>query len=414
MKKTLKLLFGKILKCLIIAIVVFAIYVLASFFHSKSLITELTDAVYRDDIEKIYELTGNNFYKHYNFDNRADENESIYEFLKNENYVYILGENGLSSFSYKLKGVKPIWRGFLYEIDITMSDYETLYLSGENIQSLLENEEFYIKEMQNNVINGEKASMEYISNEITQSVYLDDMEFEKYGTITFPVNLTYDIFTRKVDLIDAFYIVRKGGVHNANTIWKITDAHYRLFFENLNFIEFYSQSGDSYCAQFYNNKFIGIDNNQYNNKNIKDWTEINNYFIENNKLKDEIIQILSGEGYIFAEKILLVNPEQDIEIAFYDDKFVWSNNEEIAKKFLKNNFKKNEIINIMGDYGYYSGEKQQFENEGKNIELFLKDGELIWLTGDESERLTQYIVRNNLKQDEIITFLSKEGYVENK
>lgn len=412
MKKTLKSVLRKFLKCMIIIAVIFVIYLIICFFQSKTLITELADAIYRDDIKKIYELTEDPFYEKNN--SKEDDNKTIQELLKEENYTLLLCDNGLNSFAYEIKNVKPIWQGFLYEIDITMTNYETLYLSGENINSFYENEEFYIKEMQNYAVDEDiERVYKKIANEVTKNICLDDMEHEKYGIITTSGEIIYNVFTREVSGLHDFYKLRKGLAHNMLAFTNACSKYTLMkdFGDDVDTIEFYNQSGDAYCAKFYNNVFIGIDNH-YNNKNIKDWAEINKHFIENKKSEEEIIQFLSGEGYIFAEKMIFSNPEWNIEIAFYNDKYVWSSDEEIRGYFSNNDFNKDEVIRILEDYGYYLGKRLYFEKDKNRIEIFIKDEELMWLNGDDSEILIQYIVRNNLKQDEIITFLLKEGYVE--
>ena len=107
--------------------------------------------------------------------------------------------------------------------------------------------------MQSSIINSDYdfEKVRSLASTAKEYVYLDDMKYEKYGTIQMPINLVYNIYTRKFIEPGEFYAIAKGGYHVPLAFTILGNEYVRMNSQK-DVIDFYNKSGDFYLAEFYN------------------------------------------------------------------------------------------------------------------------------------------------------------------
>ena len=416
--KNVKGILKKILKFLLVIVVLFAVYILVSFFYSKSLIEEVTKAIYEDDVEKIYELTGNKF---------DGKDCSIYDFLESDFATHYLCEKGVESFSYSIKNVKPTLKGFLYEINVTTTRPEVLWSSGENLKEFVENDisKLTIDHLKNiaTVTSYSEAASEYdklhrdvLMGELAQNVYLDDIELKDSGaTQTYSMGLLYNFYTRRIEYLVDLYGHRKGSLMVMNMLTESSTFYNDLRQEE---ITFYSQDGTKCNLKFCEDIFIGIDSfDSYGFTSNEGWTEINRQFIEKENSKQEIIDCLKEEGYVFPDETLcFVGVEDNIEVVLYSGEVINILPESEVTDLVKT-LPKDEMIITLEEQGYYLGEEVLVKKDYNKYSLCFYNEELLWIRvkpysseAEVANEVAEHIERNKLNKKEILEYLEKEGF----
>ena len=408
----------KIFKFLIVVAILFMVYVLVSFFYSKSLIEDIAKAIYEDDIEKIYELTGDKF---------VGKDYSIYNLLENEYATLFLCKKGVESFSYSIKNAKPTLKGFVYEIDVTTTGHEVLLSSGENLKEFFENDINkltidYLRNIATVASNSEEAlkynelHRDALMREFTQNIYLDDIELKDSGVKqTYSLNLLYNFYTRRIENLDSLYNERRGLTMVLTILNKSQSLYNDL---NQEKISFYSQDGTKCILKFCEDIFIGIDSYDSDDFSSNEkWYEINRQFIEQEKSKQEIVNYLKAEGYVFTdERLRFVGIEDNIEVVFSSDEVISIVPESEVTDFVKT-LSKDEMISALEEYGYYLGEEVFVKKDSDTYRLCFYNEELLWFNivpyswSDEiAKEVVEHVERNNLNKKEILEYLAKEGF----
>lgn len=427
--KNVKGILKNILKFLLVVVILFIVYVLISFFYSENWLINVIEAINEDDVGRIYELTGKQFYSKTNIDFTKDGERntyyySIYDYLNDESNSAYLCEKGLESVSFSIKSVKPYWYGFLYEIDMTYIPSETLFSSGENVKLFFENEyhESFVERLRTISTNSGDYEKHYklMLSKLAQNIYLDDAKFKEKNDYkrTDTVNLFYNPFTRRFKNynISDIYALKRGWNH-VFSIPYMMDDNYDDFIEEINF---YDQGGNNYYMVFFRDVFAGFFSYDLDiSKDNEECLKINRQFIEIEKSKQEIIDYIKKQGYILADETLnFIGPEGVVEASFYSGDLVWISSIK-EKNLFEKDLSKDETISLLNDYGYYLGEKMTLKKDYLTVYLYFNNEELVWLSTDSyrnndklKEELVEYIERNKLNKKESLEFLFKKGFAE--
>lgn len=187
--------------------IIFLINLIGSYLYASNTIDSLLETVREDNIEKIYELTGNHFVVI-----NKDENLSIYDYLKlgEDSSVFSLPSGTLKNLSYDVKKTSLKFPYILFEINMLYANPKTVIATGVESQKLLDNfEEKYLEQ-----VNNESTESDWIYRDVDNVVLIDENNYSGNDIVEIKEDclIGYNIFTHHFENVDAFYIINKGFV----------------------------------------------------------------------------------------------------------------------------------------------------------------------------------------------------------
>lgn len=392
-------------KIILVVVVLFSIYLLIGFVKFIALVPKLVDAINKDDINRIYELTGENFEKVYSYSvdgTKNIEKQSVYDVIENNgNISAFLCDEKLKSFSIELTNIEIEWPVVSYKMIVKMSDPQKICSSGENINKFISNNEdaLFVATMRGILL----KENEHLLTAIKTNIYLDDSECSEENYYRYETSIDYNLLNHSFSGTRALIEKQKGFDHN---MYVHTELTHKSSLTTIERIEFFNEDGSTLSLDFYKNNFIRIntDNEEYSN-----------YINENKLSREEIFNFLEEEAYFHnVEQIMFCKPaeSQVVEVTFYEGKFIYCTNSEIRNQLLKDELTKEEVLTILESNNFIQvKEIMSFKKwPGGSLNLFFKEDELIFMHGYNDKEILEVITKNNYNKEEIINYLIKTGY----
>ncbi len=335
MKKFLKKFLKKLLKILVIILGLFVAYYIFCLIRANLFVGDLAKAMEYNRLNDIEELTGENFFG----------DHSINDFYVEYIYGYEHVESYNKDFSYNKLGMKPYYHYILFEYEISYPDPLWLLENSKDAQEIIDSfheehltafrkSEFlinYFGEVYDEKNIGYSKflllvedwcgnhydallsetsvlNLENIMNVVNQEIEVaQEIKLKKTKAV-----LAYNIFTNKFETDGIFYYAARGFLTPQEIVFKSYVQRNDSINEVYSVMSLSDGSNEINC-RFYKDDLIWLKDVNGENEEIE---KQNIYFIKNNIKKDEILEVLAGSGYEEIEEVVFYGDNKVIDVEF--------------------------------------------------------------------------------------------------